>query len=79
MTEIGGDVICKELYEEVCKKMSEEKKKKVKKRIVRYSGNTIVKCSQCGCLLYRSNAPKPEGQFDLINAVFCPQCGREFR
>lgn len=61
-----------------CVVMSEEKKR-AKKRMARYAGNTIIKCSECGCLLYRSNAQKPEGQFDLINAVFCPLCGREFK
>lgn len=45
----------------------------------RYSNVSIMTCRKCGCLLYRSNAQKPEGQFDLINAKYCPECGRKFK
>lgn len=44
---------------------------------VKKNGITIIKCSECGCQLYNSNAPKPLGQFDLIEAKFCPQCGKK--
>lgn len=41
-------------------------------------GATIIRCSECGCQLYNSSTPKPQGQFDLIDAKYCPQCGKEF-
>lgn len=48
------------------------------RKIFRKSGITTMRCSECGCLLYNSCKPKIEGQFDLVNAKFCPKCGREF-
>ena len=48
------------------------------KRCGRFGNSTIVKCSNCGCQLFHSTAPKPIGQFDLIDADFCPSCGRKF-
>lgn len=39
---------------------------------------TIVKCSNCKTQLYHSGAEPPKGQFNLINAVYCPKCGMEF-
>lgn len=44
---------------------------------IKRNGATIIKCSECNCQLYNSNMPKPQGQFDLIEAKFCPQCGKE--
>lgn len=38
---------------------------------------TTMKCSKCSCLLYNSCQPKAKGQFDLVNANYCPNCGRE--
>lgn len=40
-------------------------------------GMTIIKCSNCKCQLYHSDAPEPVGQFNLLNANFCPKCGSE--
>ena len=34
-----------------------------------------MNCEKCGCLLYDSTSPKVEGQFDLVNAIYCPKCG----
>lgn len=48
------------------------------KKIFKYGGNTTIRCSTCNCLLYSSKAGEPIGQFDLINAKFCPNCGLEF-
>lgn len=47
--------------------------------IRRYRNVSNMTCRLCGCLLYRSDAKKPEGQFDLINAKYCPQCGKKFK
>ena len=44
---------------------------------IKKNGNTIIRCSECGCQLYNSNTPRPQGQFDLIGAKYCPQCGKE--
>lgn len=45
---------------------------------IKRKGNiTIIKCSNCGCQLYNSNAPEPVGQFNLVNAIYCPKCGTE--
>ena len=48
------------------------------KRVSQFKTGRIVKCSNCGCQLFHSESPKPLGQFDLIDAKFCPQCGWEF-
>ena len=48
------------------------------KQIGRFHGGTIVRCSECRCQLSHSQAPIPTGQFNLIDAKFCPQCGKEF-
>lgn len=47
------------------------------KKITKYSTTTTMRCSKCDCLLYNSSQPKMQGQFDLANAKFCPNCGRE--
>lgn len=47
------------------------------RRITKRKGNTKMTCSKCGCLLYNSDFPKVLGQFNLVNAKFCPDCGRE--
>ena len=41
------------------------------------NGITKMNCEKCGCLLYDSTSPKVEGQFDLVNAIYCPKCGRK--
>lgn len=51
---------------------------KAYKRVGRFRTSTIVKCSNCSCQLFHSDSLKPLGQFDLIDAKFCPQCGFEF-
>lgn len=48
------------------------------KRVCRSGTHTIIRCSECDTQLYHTNAPAPVGQFDLIDAVFCPKCGKEF-
>ena len=48
------------------------------KRIGRTGKDTFIRCSECNCQLYHSAAPKPVGQFDLIDAKFCPKCGKKF-
>ena len=48
------------------------------KKVERFGRTTLIRCEKCNCLLYSSNVNKPAGQFDLINASFCPQCGVEF-
>lgn len=47
------------------------------RKIFKRSGVTRMTCSKCQCLLYNSNYPKVVGQFDLVDAKFCPKCGRE--
>jgi hypothetical protein len=47
------------------------------RKILKRSGVTKMTCSKCQCLLYNSCFPKIEGQFDLVNANFCPRCGRK--
>lgn len=48
------------------------------KNISNRNGYSLLRCANCGCQLYRTGAPRPVGQFDLLDAKFCPQCGREF-
>lgn len=48
------------------------------KKIIKYGRTTTIRCEKCNCLLYSSNADPPAGQFDLIDASFCPNCGAEF-
>ena len=50
----------------------------VYKRVGKFKGNMVVRCSECKCQLYHSGAPAPIGQFDLIDASYCPKCGKEF-
>lgn len=45
---------------------------KSKKRV------TTMQCSQCGCPLYDSSKPRVQYRFNLVNAKFCPKCGRQF-
>lgn len=51
---------------------------KAYKRMIKKENATVLKCSECNTQLYNSSCPKPQGQYDLINARFCPVCGREF-
>ena len=47
------------------------------RRIFKRNGITRMNCSKCDCLLYSSFNPKITGQFDLVNANYCPNCGRK--
>lgn len=47
--------------------------------VKRYGNVSTMMCRVCKCQLYRSDAKKPEGQFDLIEAKYCPMCGRKFK
>lgn len=47
------------------------------RRIYKRSGITRMNCSKCDCLLYSSLQSKILGQFDLVNASYCPKCGRK--
>ncbi len=47
------------------------------KTIIKRSGYTMMRCSKCGCLLYNSCLPKVQGQFNLVDANFCPKCGTQ--
>lgn len=42
------------------------------------TGITRIRCSNCRCQLFNSNAPEPIGQFNLKDAKFCPLCGSNF-
>ena len=48
------------------------------KKIIKYGRTTTIRCEKCDCLLFSSNETRPAGQFDLIDAKFCPNCGVEF-
>lgn len=50
--------------------------KSSRRRIVRRNNMVKMFCGFCGSMLYSSEYPAPEGQFDLVNAVFCPECGK---
>ena len=43
----------------------------------RYQNSIRMTCSNCGALLYNSSFPKIKGQFNLVNASYCPNCGKE--
>lgn len=47
------------------------------RKIYKRSGITWMNCSKCDCLLYSSLQSKILGQFDLVNASYCPKCGRK--
>ena len=47
------------------------------KKVYRRNGVTNMKCSKCKCPLYDSRYPRPQGQFDLSEAYYCPRCGRK--
>lgn len=48
------------------------------KAMRKYGDNINIRCDVCKCLLYSSQSPQPEGQFNLIDANYCPVCGSEF-
>lgn len=61
--------------EEMAKSMN---RGKVARSFTKRGEISIIKCGSCGCQLYNSKAPNPIGQFNLLYAKFCPQCGIEF-
>lgn len=44
----------------------------------KYGGVMKMRCSFCNILLYSSDAEPTAGQFSLVNAKFCPNCGKKF-
>lgn len=52
------------------------------RKINKYDGVTTMRCSKCNCVLYNSSESKAKRQgfaihsFDLVNANYCPNCGR---
>lgn len=54
----------------------EENKNTVLKIIKTRMGRKKIRCP-CGCLLYSSGYMPPEGQFDLLYAKYCPECGKK--
>lgn len=49
------------------------------KRISKSKNRVItMQCSKCDCPLYDSSKPRIQYRFDLVNANFCPKCGRRF-
>ena len=62
-------------YKEELKKP--ENRDKVLRTYFKNNGIVRIKCGKCKCQLFNSNAPEPIGQFNLLKAKFCPQCGVE--
>lgn len=65
----------KEIYKQIAEEDLNEKI--AIRNLSKYGGVITMKCSKCNCLLYDSSQPRAEGQFDLVNAKYCPNCGRE--
>lgn len=65
----------KDVYEYI--KQSQNRDNVSVREFIKKNGKTIIRCYECKCQLYHSNMPKPQGQFDLVGAKFCPQCGKE--
>jgi DNA-directed RNA polymerase subunit RPC12/RpoP len=40
-------------------------------------GHKIAKCGNCRCTLYELGAPRPIYQFNLVDALYCPACGKQ--
>lgn len=38
----------------------------------------VVSCGECNSMLYDDRQPAPGRYFNLKNAKFCPNCGKEF-
>jgi DNA-directed RNA polymerase subunit RPC12/RpoP len=66
----------KEIYAHI-KELTGGNGKAFRTFIKRKGGITIIKCSNCNCQLFNSDAPEPVGQFNLLNASYCPKCGAE--
>ena len=65
----------KKIYEEIDLKTNDNKA--VKKFILK-NNTRIIRCSVCKCQLFNSRTPPQPGVFNLLEADFCPKCGREF-
>lgn len=65
-----------EIYKQIEEDPSSLNDSVAPRKIKKYGGTTKMFCSKCGCLLYNSDFPKVRGQFDLVNASYCPVCGR---
>lgn len=63
-----------ELYKSKQYKLSD---KVAFRKIFKRNGTTTMRCSNCDCLLYNSCKPRPQGQFNLVNAKACPNCERK--
>ena len=75
--------ICWTTYAKMCelykkKDDSDLNDKVALKKILKKNRIITMRCSKCDCLLYNSTKPKVQYRFNLVNAKFCPQCGREF-
>lgn len=40
-------------------------------------GHKVAKCGNCRCTLYEVGAPRPIYQFNLVEALYCPKCGKQ--
>lgn len=59
------------------KRTKYDEKTQALRKFIRAKGKTIIKCGSCQTLLYNSSKPVPEGQFNLMDANYCPYCGKE--
>lgn len=42
----------------------------------KFENGIKMSCGNCKTLLYNSAKKRPEGQFDLLEAKYCPYCGK---
>lgn len=79
-----GNVRSHTQVKEIIKEMKEYEKSlgeegKAFKVTTKYStGSVRIRCSNCRCLLFDSEYPEQGAQVKLINANYCPMCGKEF-
>ncbi len=66
-----------ELYKEIQKDPNNLNDNISLRRIKRRNGVITMRCSKCDTLLFNSMYKGVNGQFDLVNAKYCPNCGRE--
>jgi len=65
-----------EIQSEIKKEI--DSREHVCRKFVKNKIGLFITCPKCGCQLYSSNAPEIIGQFNLIDAKFCPGCGVMF-
>ncbi len=75
-------LICWTTYSKMCELYKSKEKVELSdsvalKKIFKRNKITTMRCSKCDCLLYNSCYPNVQGQFNLVEAKFCPLCGRE--